>query len=359
MGKRKSFPFVPILIFGAALSYASYNLIHVITPFALSAAFAYIVNPLITHFEIRGLRRYPVVVALYISFGLILTLTVTKLLPIISFEWSQMQALAPAYLAHTQKFLGTLPARLAQNLPLGGRQVEEWSKTLYDPLINQLQYIPNYLLGLFPLLSLLFLVPFITFFFLLDSKRSISGMIQSCPSRYVEQALYLMSEIDTSLGNYLRGIMLEAMAVAAASYVGLLLLGLDHALAIAALTGLSSFVPYLGAVIGATVGGCAALLQFGTFAAAVKVVLLFAGIRFVDDWLLQPLISKHSVHLHPLFFLLSLMVGGELLGFIGLVFAIPAACIIKSLVKVAWDWYTSESRRDDFKHVATGLVPYT
>src|SRR5439155_22901166 len=130
-------------------------------------------------------------------------------------------------------------------------------------------------------------VPFITFFLLIDAKHSINGMIQACPSRYVEQILYLISEIDSSLGNYLRGILIEAVAVTVAAFIGLLALDINHSFAIAILTGLSSFVPYLDAAIGATVGRVAALIQFGTMASVLKVLILFAGIRFTDDWLVQ------------------------------------------------------------------------
>lgn len=365
MGKNRSIPFVPIFILTCALLYAVYNLFHVLTPFILSLAAAYMLNPAITHFEVLGLRRDPVVLGFYLSFAVLLSFFVVKLLPRISDEWSQLQTMAPTYVASTQRFLGAMPSRLAHSLPAGTsknieQKIEQGSVKLYDSLLNQFQHLPTYLMGLFPLLSLFFLVPFITFFFLMDGNRGISGMIQACPSRYVEQALYLISEIDTSLGNYLRGIIIEAMIVTFIAYIGLLWLGIDHSLAISIMTGVSSFAPYLGAVIGATVGGVAAMLQFGTLMGGLKVVALFAGIRFVDDWLLQPLISKHSVHLHPMVFLLSLMVGGELLGFIGIVFAVPTACVIKSLFKVAWDWYTTENLRNkNFEHLATGVIPYT
>ena len=83
--------------------------------------------------------------------------------------------------------------------------------------------------------------------------------------------------------------------------------------------------------------------QFGTLWAGAKVALLFIGIRVADEAFLQPVIARHSVHLHPMVFLLALVLGGEIFGFLGLVFAIPAACIIKALIKVGWSWYASES----------------
>jgi predicted PurR-regulated permease PerM len=119
-------------------------------------------------------------------------------------------------------------------------------------------------------------------------------------------------------------------------------MGVDNALLIALISGVSSFVPYLGAAMGIVVGGAMAFYQFGTVAAFAKVALLFVGIRLADEIFLQPVIAKHSVHLHPMVFLLALILGGEMFGFLGLVFAVPAACILKALIKVGWSWYSSE-----------------
>ena len=143
-----------------------------------------------------------------------------------------------------------------------------------------------------------------------------------------------------------------------ASFLGLVILDVDNAIVIALLSGISSLVPYLGAAVGALVGGGMAFYQFGTFSAAMKVIALFIGIRLADEIFLQPVIAKHSVHLHPMAFLLALILGGELFGFMGLLFAIPAACILKALVQVSWSWYSSE--RGLALGAADGSgVPYT
>ena len=179
------------------------------------------------------------------------------------------------------------------------------------------------------------------------------------PSRYVEQAIHLTGEIDTALGNYLRGIIIVAFAIGLASFLGLFALGVDNAFAIAVLSGVTSFVPYLGVVLGLLVGGGMAWYQFGTVAAFLKVCALFLGIRFADELFLQPVIASTALHLHPMVNLLALIVGGEVFGFLGLVFAIPAACILKALIQVAWSWYASESGFELPAGTSCEAVPYT
>lgn len=110
--------------------------------------------------------------------------------------------------------------------------------------------------------------------------------------------------------------------------------------------------------MGALVGGTVAAIQFSSLTAGFKVVLLFTAIRLADESFLQPSIARYSVRLHPLIFLFSLMAGGELFGFVGLLFAVPAACVIKSLLQVSWDWYLSEV---DWKGTIASppAIPYT
>jgi predicted PurR-regulated permease PerM len=274
-------------------------------------------------------------------------------------QGEKLAANAPVYYAQIQKFAAVEQAHLTRKLPLPPKIAEHALDTAVGTALERLKALPSEVLALLPLLAHALLVPFIGFFFLLDGPDGFDHLIQAAPSRYVEQAIHLMGEIDTSLGNYLRGILIVAAAITTISFVGLFAMGVDNAFAIAVLSGVSSFVPYMGAVVGILVGGGMAWYQFGTLWAGVKVAMLFIGIRMADEAFLQPIIARHSVHLHPMVFLLALILGAEMFGFLGLVFAIPAACIIKALVKVGWSWYVSESGLSAPYATAAEAVPYT
>jgi len=84
-----------------------------------------------------------------------------------------------------------------------------------------------------------------------------------------------------------------------------------------------------------------------------------ALIRLADEAFVQPVVARHSVHLHPMIFLLSLMLGGKIFGFVGLLFAVPAACVIKALIGVAWDWYVSEAQLGPPHSVEGAHIPFT
>ncbi|MBI4061125.1 MAG: AI-2E family transporter [Elusimicrobia bacterium] len=356
--ERRPFHFLTAFIVTGAGLYAFYRVHEALTPFLLAAAFAYVLNPLVSYFEARGLRRSHLVVAGYAGALALGLMAYAGLKSLIITEAELIQTRAPSYLAQMQKTAYAQQARLTKKLPLPPKISEQALESALGGAMGALQDLPARFLGLLPFLAHALLVPFIGFFFLLDAPDGVTAGIQILPSRYVEQAIHLLSEIDAALGNYLRGILIVAAAIAIASFLGLFAMGVDNAFVIALLSGASSFVPYLGAIVGALVGGGMAFYQFGTLSAALKVVALFVGIRLADEIFLQPVIARHSVHLHPTVFLLALVLGGEMFGFIGLVFAIPAACILKALIRVTWSWYSSERGLDAGAAAGAG-IPFT
>lgn len=346
------------MIVFAGAAWALYQIHDALVPFMLSFALAYLLNPLVHYCEVRGMRREQVVLGIYLLVAAVITLTANWVLPAATREFALLEGKVPGYITRAKDLVGSIQYAAAHRLPFGSSLVESWNMKLYEPLMEQLPLIPQYVMGLVPLFSLLFLVPFITFFLLLDSPTLLQQAIQVLPSRYVEQALHVLSEIDTALGNYIRGVLIISGTIAAASWIGLSALGVNYPVAIATLAGLSSLVPYLGAAIGLVVGGLVAFFQFQNVTMPLKVAALFIGIRLADEALVQPVVAKHSVHLHPLLFLLSLMVGGKLFGFVGLLFAVPAACVLKALLMVSWDWYVSEAQTAPPQAVAGVEIPY-
>lgn len=359
MGAR-SFPWLPALIALGLVGLAVHYLLPVLVPFALACAAAYVLNPLVSAAEVRGLRRDAVVICGYLLGAALVVLLAGTLLPLLGRELASLREDVPAYAARARLGWLDFQRQLIERAPFLAPQIRKLNPAAaVGPILDQAVTMPSYALSAVPLLMLVFLVPFISFFLLLDGPGAIDAFIQRCPSRYVEQALHLVSEIDRSLGAYLRGLILVAVALTAASFVGLTLLGVSQAFWIALLSGFTSFVPYLGAVVGMVAGGLAAGFQFGTLAAALKVVALFLLIRLGDEIVLEPYIARRSVHLHPLVFLFTFMAGGELFGFIGLVFAVPVACVIKALVDVAWSWYASEARLELPADADAAGVPFT
>lgn len=322
-------------------------------PFILSAALAYMLNPLIKYFEVRGIKRSYAVIGFYITAGGFLLLMFYILTHVVSFEIESFQQSWPAYAEKIQRSFAAINAKTAKNYPFfSGLRFEE-------KLLQNLEAAPQFILSMIPALGLFVIVPFITFFLLLGGSGIIDYLLGHIPSKYAELLLHITSRIDASLGNYMRGIITEAFVIFLIAFLGLVIFGLNYAAGIAILIGISSLVPYLGAMVGAVISSVVAYFQFGAMLPILKILLFFAGIRFFDDWFLQPYIMKKAVKLNPAVILLALMAGWELSGIWGVIFSIPVTCIIKEILTIAIELQETEFRWKPKPETTRISIPYT
>jgi len=351
--KKSPAQFVLPVVIGLLSLYFIVKAKDAIFPFVLSAALAYILNPLITYFEVRGIKRSYAVAGLYISAGAVLFLGVWLLMHFLSAEIQDLQQTWPTYAERFQAYTTNLNTKLVKSYPVLGKL------GLEARLQHLMELVPQLLVSLLPALTLLFIVPFITFFMLIGGGGIIDYLLDHLPARHSELILHVASRIDGSLGNYLRGILTEAFVIFLIAFTGLMLMGLNYAAVIAVLIGFSSLVPYLGAIVGAVLSSIVAYLQFGTLLPIIKILGFFTGIRFFDDWFLQPYIMKKAVDLNPAVILLALMAGGEIGGIWGIVFSIPVTCIIKEILQIAIELQETEFRWKPKPEPTRISIPYT
>jgi len=320
----------------AAVGYFLFRIHEILLPFVLAAALAYLLNPLVRFFEVRGFRRFPIVVLIYVTLMSVLVAVLSILAYVAAQQAHEAARNMPAYV---QKG-GELFARLRSSM----------NSTVFDYLSEHgrtwpqdiLDRMPSFALGVFPVLEVAILVPFISFFFNSEGPHWRDQVVGWVPTRYVEMTLNLFFELDNSLGRYVRGTLLEAFCVGCLAFLGFWAIGLQYAVHIALIVGFANIVPYVGPVIGGLLGGTVALFQWGGFFGVLKVLAVCAGVRFIEDWFIQPSVLQKAVHLHPVMVVLALMSGAELFGFWGLLFAVPTACTAKVLLEVLWPWYRSQ-----------------
>ena len=322
-------------------------------PILLSAALAYILYPLIKYFEVRGIRRVYVVAGFYIVIGIALSSLVYSMFYFISFEIETFQKDWPVYMQKMHIYLTGLNEKLLHNFPLLS------NLNLNDKLAVIIQQVPQIIIGIVPALTLLFVVPFVTFFMLVGGPEILDYILDHIPSKYVELMLHVTARIDVSLGNYMRGILTEAFIIFSIAFMGLIAMDLNYAPIIAIIIGISSLVPYLGAIVGAIISSIIAYFQFGEIMAVIKILIFFSAIRFVDDWFLQPYIMIKAVKLNPAVVIFALMGGWELGGIWGVIFSIPITCILKETLQIAVELQETEFRWKPKPHPTRISIPYT
>ena len=125
--------------------------------------------------------------------------------------------------------------------------------------------------------------------------------------------------------------------------VGLYFIGLELGVVIGLLAGLISFIPYVGSIIGFLTAVGIALAQFDTLIPVAQVIAVFAAGQFLEGNFLTPKLVGESIGLHPVWVMFALLAGGVLLGFLGMLIAIPTAAIIGVLIRHAIENYKHSS----------------
>jgi putative permease len=317
----------------------------VVLPFALAGVFAYVLNPAVSFLERRGVRRSSAALILYAG---LLSAAIFLLYGAAVVAWRDLPRLRmelPGYLDRVRAAAHQAEAVLAEAWPwLRERKVFEHALAAAGSFLQgKLTAAPAYLGTVFSLGLYVVLVPFAGFFFLRDGPRFFQSLLDACPGRWVERFVGLFCEVDAVLGAYLRAVLAEAVAVGFLSWAGLRWLGVDHAALIGFLAGAGNLAPYLGPTVGGVLGAGAAFFQFGNFAMPLKVAVLFAAVQLVDNWILEPIILRRGVNLHPAAVVFALLCGGAVGGAWWLLFAVPALCVLKESSKIFSTWYLAEA----------------
>jgi predicted PurR-regulated permease PerM len=185
-----------------------------------------------------------------------------------------------------------------------------------------------------------FIVVFLTYYFLFDDKLLKNFILMLSPEKYMEDLDKALHDSKFLLVRYFHGILVEVIIMMTLETIGLLILGVPNALLIGFIGGLMNVIPYLGPLIGMTIGSVLAILSIlsngeydlitFTFLSVVGVFLIA---NIIDNLILQPQIHAKSVKAHPVEVFLAIIIGGKIAGIIGMVLAIPTYTILKVILR--------------------------
>ena len=207
-----------------------------------------------------------------------------------------------------------------------GRLVKEQGGALARTLLGGTTEILG---GVFSGITFLVIVPFVAFFLLREGHNIRRGLVELVPNAYFELCLNLLHQIDGQIGGYIRGLILATSVVGTLSVLGLTLIGVPYALPVGLVAGLANMIPFLGPLIGIVAASIVALATGGGFGMVGHVLIVFLAIQMIDNVLIQPIVLAKSVDLHPLVVLSVVLIGGQLMGLVGMLVAVPLTGILK------------------------------
>ena len=197
-------------------------------------------------------------------------------------------------------------------------------------------------LGIAGALGTLVLILILAFYIVVNPQPLKDGFVALFPNRQKAKAAAVLEEIGESWKGWLRGVAIDMLVTGVLLYVALRLVGLDFALVFAVVSALLVVVPYLGAIAGGLPPVLFALTESPTKALVVLGIYLL--IQQIEGNVIVPIVMARAVSLHPALLLAGVVMVGKLLGFLGLLVAVPIVSATVILVRELW---VEPLRRDD------------
>lgn len=331
---------LPRLIFfimaAVLLVYFFFLLRGLMVSFILAAFLTYLLNPLVNAMERRGTQRVYAILLAYLALSFLVAGTLLYIIPRVLKQLYILEQTIPLYIVQTQQLIQSLQEHYSViNIPDGVRQIIDQRVALVEEYI--LQWVRNAVTIIIGLVSYVFkiiLAPVLAFYLLKDYDAISKKAIAWLPVNFRSDIIGLFKQINQVLASFIRGYFLVAAIVSALTTIAMALLGVDFALMLGLIAGVTELIPYFGPVIGAIPAIGIALLQSNWL--ALKVAAVFVIIHQLEGNIISPKIMSDKVGLHPLLVILSLLAGGELYGLLGMVLAVPCAAVLKVLLCYAY-----------------------
>jgi predicted PurR-regulated permease PerM len=334
------------LIAIALVGWLLYLLAPVLTPFIAAALLAYIGDPLADRLERLRLPRTLAVVAVFVLTFLMLALLVLLAGPLIRTQVGALLAALPDIVAQFEQvwlpnIAELLKLDIGDDVGIGafveryGDMAGSWGTKVLFSVTQSGGAVAAAVLSLF-------LVPIITFYLLRDWDSILAHLGALIPGHQRDTVVGLAKDTDEVLGAFLRGQLLVMLALSFIYSVGLGLVGLKFAIAIGVVSGLVSFVPYLGFVFGIVLASLTVVLEPDPLWRLVGVVATFSIAQFIEGSLLTPKLVGDRIGLHPVLIIFAVAAGGQLFGFFGILLALPAAAVLSVIVRFAYHRYLKE-----------------
>lgn len=323
----------------------------VIMPFLLAWIAAYIVSPVVDMLEKRWRGRREAAVLFVMSVvALIGLLALVVTIPIVINESTTLVRAIPRYREAVMvevdywQTSGRIPAEarfLAQDVLVRLEAVTPQIATTVGALL--FSWIGS-LLGIFGFLLDFLMFIFVFYYFLLDFHQINQRLMAAAPSRHHARMYALFAQIDLNLRTVMRGQLIVALCMGALYTVSLAIAGVPYAILIGPISGLGNFLPYVGPMLGMIPAFLFTILHAGGDMHTMMVqggwiLAIFGIVQVLESYVLTPKLAGGSVGLGPVAVLFALSVGGELLGIVGVVAALPLATVVKVLLSEGWAAY--------------------
>ncbi|GLK72819.1 AI-2E family transporter [Ancylobacter dichloromethanicus] len=349
---------------------AAWLLSSVLLPFVAGLALAYFLNPVTTRLERWGVNR---LIASLVTISLTLLLAILLMLLVVPIFGSQLAAFIqrlPEYISKLQNMLTGEGANAAWLRDFVGDRMPSVQSGLNELVSQGATYMLTLIQGLWTggqallsVFSLLVITPVVAFYILNDWEHMVDKVDSWLPVRHRGTIRDLAGQMDRAIAGFVRGQSLVCLILGSFYAISLTMSGLNFGFVIGFVSGIITFIPYVGSLTGLVLAGGVAIVQFFPDYSMIAIVIgIFVFGQFIEGYILSPKLVGDSVGLHPVWLMFALLAFGYLLGFLGLLLAVPLAAAVGVLVRFAINQYLESplyTGEDEAElHSAPAPVPY-
>jgi predicted PurR-regulated permease PerM len=313
---------------------AIYVLRSVLLPFVVGIVVAYFLDPLVNKICGSGKISRTVATVIVMSLFLLILLPLLILLggSIIS-QLSDFIANLPQHISQFGTKLTTVTQRLQTYFPaLAFENIEASLRENFGdslkPALKVARGIISNGFAFVNVISLLLISPVVAFYMLRDWPEFTEKLFNLVPQKHQPLVMDGVNQVNRIISGYLRGQCLVCLSLGCFYAFGLWLVNLKLGVLVGFLAGLISFIPYVGSISGFLIAIVLVVTQYGTLPKLLAVIAVFAVGQFLEGNVLTPKLVGENLGLHPVWVMFALLSGGVLLGFLGMIIAVPvAACI--------------------------------
>ncbi|HTJ51301.1 MAG TPA: AI-2E family transporter [Cyclobacteriaceae bacterium] len=291
-------------------------------PMAFAALLSIVMLPLVKKME---QRKIPTSIAI----AIVLLLTIVTLVLVIWIVVNQVMNLLsdlPDLQVRFENYLDQISKIARRDFNI--TKIEQ-GKIITDAMKSVSAYLGDVLITTSSTLTTLIQIPIYIFLFLIYRDKFKNFFIRLMPGK---TEFLWKKDIERVVQGYISGLMLVTLIIATLNSIGLLVLGIDHAIFFGILSGLLTIIPYVGITIGATFPIIMALITKDSIWSAVGVVAVFSTVQFFEGNFISPRITGSKVSINALAAIIALVIGGKLLGIAGMILAVPGIGVLKVLL---------------------------
>jgi putative permease len=301
---------------------------NLLVSFLLAFVGFYILAPIVDFMERKGISRVWATTIPFICLVILAIIFSSVFAPQISLQIKTLQTQIPNYMQTANNLITGFEKSLSNFLvsfyPVD--ITDKLQKTMVDMSQLFLTQLPDIISNSF---TVLIMAPFLTFFMLLDGRDYVRKIISMIPNNLFELVLHLNYQISSQLGGFIRARLIESIIVGMIVWLGLLLMGFPYSLILGLFAGLLNIIPYVGPLIGALPAFIVSFANGGNSAELWQLALVYGISQIVDTVVLVPFLVAKIVDLHPVTVVLSVLIGSQLMGILGMIICIPVVSTLK------------------------------